>query len=115
MKIIDLLNKIANDEDVPEKIKYDDTEFKFIRGAYEDVEGNDLCYYDFSCSNFLNNEVEIIEDIRGKKIPEKINVKDYDKCIHNVTHKEKEFSLDIRELQIRYNNLLDYLKNKGDE
>ena len=52
--------------------------------------------------------------IEEKKIPEKIKVKDYDKCIHDVTHKEKEFSLDIRELQIRYNDLLDYLKSKGE-
>lgn len=29
MKVIDLLNKINNNEEIPEKIKFDDTIFKY--------------------------------------------------------------------------------------
>lgn len=67
MKIIDLLNKIANGEDVPKKIKYDgyiwvlredfndywnDDEYMFLRG-FDDYE---------NARDFLNDELEIIEE-----------------------------------------------------
>ena len=65
MKVIDLLNKIANGE-VPEKIKYNDNTYTL----YLDEENNhyyqnDKCKYfmlGFSCLEQLNEEVEIIED-----------------------------------------------------
>ena len=63
MKIIDLLNKIANGEEVPEKIRYNYREFKYIAGAYEDETGKDLCHYDYSCMVFLNDEVVIIKNL----------------------------------------------------
>ena len=151
MKIIDLLNKIANGEEVPRIIKYDLQTYYFRNYDYKeyDIEKDFIDEQtSFIEDKFdfykLNDEVEILEEekkitpndfenlgyalgsikkyinkgydkaIEEEKIPEKIKVKDYDKCIHDVTHKEKEFSLDIRELQIRYNDLLDYLKSKGE-
>ena len=72
MKIIDLLNKIANGEEVPRKVKYKTFywEYKQERKDYKDNEGD----WVFSCSDYdipemLNNEVEILEE--DKKIPEK--------------------------------------------
>ena len=69
MKIIDLLNKIANGEDVPEKIMYDHQTY------FYDDECNDYTDYDGRYSLFgdkflngyglvayLNDEVEIIEE-----------------------------------------------------
>ena len=66
MKVIDLLNKIANGEEVPKKIKYNDLEYEL------DKEQDDymLVYAglldDINTFNQLNDEVEIIEE--DKKI-----------------------------------------------
>ena len=72
MKVIDLLNKIANGEEVPKKIKFQNKIYHFNREYmdYEsdiqeyrnaDVKEN---YYIFSewCPMLLNDEVEIIEE-----------------------------------------------------
>ena len=79
IKIIDLLNKIANDEEVPKKIKWEN-----IIYAYSKYD-KDYLEYPFSneeykglfdmrdsiLTQFLNDEVEVIEE--PKKI-EKIDV-----------------------------------------
>lgn len=64
MKVIDLLNKIANGEEVPKKIKYRDWLYEFEKDC------NDyLCQYDSllyrendDVKQFLNDEVEMIEE-----------------------------------------------------
>ena len=91
IKIIDLLNKIANGEEVP-TIEYDGM--------------RTICYYlydkcgeqcdDRELKNILNYEVEIIEE---KKIPEKIKDK-YNSQISKI------------ELAQKFNQLIDYLKSK---
>lgn len=67
MKVIDLLNKIADGEKVPKKIKYEDEYFVFNEEWHTYV----CCDHDltplFSQFNmlkfkFLNEEVEILED-----------------------------------------------------
>lgn len=72
MKIIELLNKIANGEDVPKKICYKDIIFEYdnLEKCYiyqnEDYSiVNDLSMYlsDGICANSLNEEVEIINNI----------------------------------------------------
>lgn len=72
MKIIDLLNMIANGEEVPEKIKYDTKEMKYNHnkqdylGYYSNGNGEWLFQYLFDrCRNtqhFINDKVEIIEE-----------------------------------------------------
>ena len=112
MKIIDLLNKIANDEEVPKKIKYDDREFKFIGGAYEDKERKDLAYYDFTCWRFLNDEVEILEE--ENKTPEKLP--SICAC-SDFNENEEKLAENINILKNKYNEIidyLDYLKSKGE-
>lgn len=68
IKIIDLINKISNDEEVPKKIRYFDTIFIF---------NEDTCnflykYQAGKCQLFgccrLNDEVEIIEEDTENKI-----------------------------------------------
>ena len=76
MKVIDLLNKIANGEEVPERIKYDtkvmtyDHNKQDYLGYYSNGNGEWLFQYLFDrCKNtehFINDEVEIIEE--DKKI-----------------------------------------------
>ena len=65
IKIIQLLNKIANGEEVPKKIKK-----KHLEGnSFEDLIDN-LKYFDKDFSKTLNDEVEIIEE------QEEINIQD---------------------------------------
>ena len=80
MKVIDLLNKIANGEEVPKKIKYDTKEMEYdynkqdYLGYYSNGNGEWLFQYLFDkCRNtehFINDEVEILEE--EKKIPKKL-------------------------------------------
>lgn len=76
IKIIDLLNKSANGESLPLKIKYGGYEFQYdiINNCY--VDKNDLMLEDHV--NFfskINDEVEIVEE--SKKI-EKLDNRNYD-------------------------------------
>ena len=57
IKIIELLNKIANGEEVPKEIKKEDLE----GNSFEDLIDN-LKYFDKDFSKTLNDEVEILED-----------------------------------------------------
>jgi hypothetical protein len=78
MKVIDLLNKIANGEEVPRKIKFHDQYYQLIDsvyGGYKDYISTltDKYLFDdkWNLTGNLNEEVEIIEE--DKKI-EKIDV-----------------------------------------
>ena len=70
MKVIELLNKIAKGEDIPNKIKFDGDIFVYNQ-AFKDYEYPDKCGWLMDISRgsgneFLNDEVEIIEE--NKKI-----------------------------------------------
>ena len=60
MKIIDLLNKIANGEEVPKKIKYDGIEYE-EEPCYMLYEVAGECS-ESQLKNLLNDQVEIIEE-----------------------------------------------------
>lgn len=68
MKVIDLLNKIANREEVPEKIKVDNIIYIYesLEHFYytDDEAREDLLIRgkDYSTNDFLNWNVELIED-----------------------------------------------------
>ena len=109
MKIIDLLNKIANGE-IPKKIKYDNRFYTFNEkedNYYED----EYCSinWDYVSLHCLNDEVEILEE--EKKIPEKLH-----HCYTDTDNEDIEFLIkNINDFVDRYNELLDFLKSKGDE
>ena len=67
MKVIDLLNKIANNEEVPKKIKYNDYIYTAKGNAKEHFvdycsEEDEWCFNHYVRYENLNDEVEIIED-----------------------------------------------------
>jgi hypothetical protein len=66
MKVIDLLNKIANGEEVPEKIKWRDKIWKYDIYMQDYTEKNNVLFeYGFNTHrtyDFLTDEVEIIEE-----------------------------------------------------
>ena len=71
IKIIDLLNKIAIDEEVPKKIKWEDFELEWEELGYHDYKfldtGNHLLFQGFETS-VLNDEVEILNEAKKDKI-----------------------------------------------
>ena len=71
MKVIDLLNKIANGEEVPKKIKWGEFELEWEELGFHDYKflgtGNHLLFQGFATS-VLNDEVEIIEEKKIKRL-----------------------------------------------
>ena len=81
MTVIQLLNKIANKEEVPKKIKWCDVPFIYDKDKLDYVNGIfSLFRHDdnSSLTNMLNDEVEIIEDTpkEDNKI-EKLDLSDW--------------------------------------
>lgn len=74
MTVIELLNKIANGEEAPKKIRYDNTIFNLIINDfgtiyYKNEYGEDL-FNSYNIYKTLNEEVEIIEeDKKIEKLP----------------------------------------------
>ena len=76
MKVIDLLNKIANGEELPEKIKYQDNIYYMVgNNDYENFEYEEepTLMYALGSTHHITDEVEIIED---KQEPKPITKKD---------------------------------------
>ena len=73
IKIIDLLNKIANGEEAPKKIKYKDIEYEYNEKSYIDGFDDDL-FVNVYCNEIdLNEEVEIIEEKVETSIEERLS------------------------------------------
>lgn len=110
IKMKELLKKILNGEDVPKKIKYENTIYtyfednEYLSTKYREDEYNGLCI-DYVPS--LEKEVEIIEE--DKKIPEKLNLD-----IDELRGKETPRAIDYL-IEGKINQIIDYLKSKGDE
>lgn len=78
IKVIDLLNKIANDEEVPKKIRWGVHLFEWDRLEYKPKdECNDptLLGYLAECPLMLNSELEILEEVEEDKGVKKLNYK----------------------------------------
>jgi hypothetical protein len=120
MKIIDLINKIANGEEVP-KFWWNGC----IHEVEKEYETNKYSIFDTYCKKYkrieledLNDEIKFLEE--EKKIPEKL--KWNEKSQHNVvtdnTKKTLEHLLSRSEqLKKSINQIvdyLDYLKSKGE-
>ena len=83
MKVIDLLNKIANGEEVPKKFNFAQQTFT-RKGSYiEDEDGDSI--FESMCTDFsnINEEVEIIEE---EKEIERITSFDGDKAIITIVN-----------------------------
>ena len=115
IKVIDLLNKIANAEEVPKKIKYKTWTFIYVDEFYGYMKKN---YLEIACNEVisfmayivsmeeLNDEVEIVEE---KKLPEKIDLTGYwDK--NSLRTEEWCFSEEL--IGVKINEILDYLESK---
>lgn len=100
MKIIDLLNKIANGEvDYEQKIKI----------SNEIIDVDELLGSYIFDEKRLNDTIEIIGE-EGKKIPEKFKI-NYEIDEENTINMEKATMLEC-DLACRINEIIDYLKEK---
>lgn len=125
IKVIDIMNKIHNEETLPKKIMYDFktyfydeacqdyTDYDRTYGLFSDL--LDKQYGIFSC---LNDEVEIIDEIEEeKKIPEKLKIEDDGNTITLYGEKENEWTiLDNVDVIVcnKINDIINYLKSKGE-
>ena len=110
MKIIDLLNKIANGE-IPKKIKVSN-KFTYIHDGIDYKSGDGTYLFDSyieTTTEDMNIEIEIIEDTpKEKKIPEKLDL------ILDEQFTNDELQAYIYETQEKVNQVIDYLKSKGE-
>lgn len=123
MKVIDLLNNIANGEEVPKKIKYLTTIYTLRSNLnyYEEDKDSTFkngLYYQFIGGSRLNDEVEIIEEDKKIEKLKDINCEHcIDECYYEPLTKE-EIALDISTLKKWINKLIDEVnklkENKND-
>lgn len=103
MKVIDLLNKIANDEEVPKKIIYDGNLYYLQREkCYRSDDTNDIFESQFIFED-LNNEIEIIEE------PQEHKIEKLDQTLNRVDIEEDYYRY-IMENRFKINEIIDYLK-----
>lgn len=119
MKVIELLNKIANGEDLPEKIRYEENIWKLnpINDTYDNGE---CCLFEdyidkkYVITDVLNDEVEVIEE--DKKIPtlKSLNLTKIDinkrGQVYGVT--KEEMIADIQTLQNWINKIIDKINKE---
>lgn len=116
MKVIDLLNKIANGEEVPKKVKagyyYYELEEK---GEYINIDDTEDLLFDFDSyfplEQSLNQEIEIIEE--DKKI-ENLDIYNCFEVMGNSVMTQKRLDENFTDISNKINEIIDKL-NKGDE
>lgn len=131
MRVIDLLNRIANGEELPKKIKYegDIWELNTLENTYDNGE---CCLFEdyidkkYVITDVLNDEIEIIEDTpkisklyinnklqydlspkEDKKI-EKINLKGYTSCLGT----DEEWTTSEEIIIVKINEIIDKLNKE---
>ena len=108
MKVIDLLNKITNCEEVPKKIKFENKVYVLDHEGldfYALEEGYGLLLEKINDTNLLNVEVEIIEEV--KEIRELPNEIQYPRNFDEVVYIAEDLVRKINELTKTVNYLLD--------
>lgn len=112
LKVIDLLNKIANGEEVPKKIHIKKFQSDFIFNGYTYLSDEKEPQNIYWClhSDALNYEVEIIEeDKKIEKIDRELNCDD--DTIRGLVASVNEI---YKEIADKINEIITYM-NKGDK
>jgi hypothetical protein len=117
MKIIELLNKIANGEEAPYRIKYNGRIYEYAEEIKWYLRDDMKCELSNS-KKCLNDTVEILEE--EKKIPEKLDIRQEKNIKNNwkwkVYGKEHSYNISTPQKIIadKLNEVIDYLKSKGE-
>ena len=114
IKVIDLLVKIANGEEVPKKIKYNNKIWEYYVCA-NDYKGEDIWLFEELFEyrrtiEFINDEVEIIEE--DKKI-EKLDIKQEKNIKNNWKWKCNGYNISTPQkiMADKLNELIDEINN----
>ncbi len=110
IKIIDLFNKIANGEEIPEKIKKEELE----GNSFEDLIDN-LKYFNKDFSKTLNDYVEILEDNTEDNTEEIEELKPFDEIRDMSVWDNMVLSSNQRAIAIKINEIIKYIKRKEKE
>lgn len=102
IKIIDLLNKIANGEEVPKKIKYNDEIWEYYKdlGDYIRAGKPNTLFTMYYIHKILNNEVEIIEE--DKKIEQIYTLNNESDEFRVLANKINELIDEVNKLKEKY-------------
>ena len=115
MKLIDLLNKIANGEEVPKIILFNSYKYRFdkIDRVYKNIRGNSTLGTINELDLYLNEEIKILDDDyledtpkEDKKI-EKLNKHNF---LNNHTLEEVDSDLDF--MLDKLNEIIDRLNGE---
>lgn len=70
MKVIDLLNKIANGEELPKKIQVYNSKYRLLDNrTYHSIDHEGRLGQNYALDGMLNDDVKIIEDTPKEDIP----------------------------------------------
>ena len=114
MKVIELLNKIANGE-APKNIKYNDTDY-YLYDKKSYLTNDKSRFFDSIYFKELNDEVEIIkEDKKIEEINEIEYYHQYDECwVKDKFYKDQKGNLVDEIIIDKVNEIIDYI-NKEDK
>lgn len=109
MKIIDLLNKIANGEKVPERIMYKYKIYKYDEDFQEYYVSNNeelfgTLFHKYTTLQFINDEVEINEEV--EILDEEDKIEKLDQTL-NRTDINDDYYRYIMENRFKINELID--------
>ena len=107
MKVIDLLNKIANGEEIPLKIKVKGYEYRQSNGQFWCDETKNYLIDNCTSIYCLNDEVEIIEEDK------KIKTIDCWYSMEDIKNNPELYNIMFVELKDKINEIIDYL-DKGE-
>ena len=103
MKVIDLLNKIANGEEIPKKFIYRDYTYYLQSGMCHRCDEKGTIFEEDYVLENLNDEIEIIEgDKKIEKIKEVVNMKNRDNMVN----------LNIQILFSKINEIIEVINNE---
>ena len=117
IKVIDLLNKIANGEEVPKKIKSYQGQIYLYEdgGEYVCIETQDLLF-DFPAfrqlGDYLNDELEVIEDKKIEKLDRDnfTGVSNLEVSGQSATQFDYVIEQEIEDIVDKINEIIDYLE-----
>lgn len=117
MKVIDLLNKIANGEEVPKKIETEEDVFVYVPCAYDYKCDNTTIKYwlfrDFvfgSNGNYIDYEVEIIEEEKEIEKMETMYIDHSRISDSNVRYVFERQGAEVKKCKEKINELIDEIK-----
>ena len=108
MRVIDLLNKIANGEEVPSPIYHNNLYYDFEDGDYFNQKTRNWLFNDSDIETILNDKVEVIEE--DKKIEKMSDF--YEEQINKNGTMSEPFNKHELKIISKVNEIIDYINKE---